>query len=90
MNDNRLSKSYFARAVAGCFFSVAVLLTAAPGRAADEAGVRQAGKDYLAAVERGDAKAMADFWTADGTYTDENGRSFKAQQLLSKVAVPLI
>jgi uncharacterized protein (TIGR02246 family) len=86
MKDNRLSKNYFARAAVACFFLGAVLLTAAPSRASDEAGVRQAGKDYLAAVDRGDAKAMADFWTPDGTYTDENGHSFKAQQLLSKVA----
>jgi uncharacterized protein (TIGR02246 family) len=52
--------------------------------AADEAGVRQAGKDYLAAAERGDAKAIADFWTADGTYTDVNGRTVKVHDALSK------
>jgi uncharacterized protein (TIGR02246 family) len=49
----------------------------------DEAAVRQAGKDYLAAAERGDAKDLADFWTADGTYTDELGRTSKVRELLA-------
>ncbi len=68
--------------------SVATLMisNAASIHAADEAGVRQAGKDYLAAAERGDAKAIADFWTADGTYTDANGRTVKVHDALSKPA----
>jgi uncharacterized protein (TIGR02246 family) len=48
--------------------------------------VRQAGNDYLAAAEHGDAKALADFWTADGTYTDANGRTVKVHDALSKAA----
>ena len=55
----------------------------AAGRAADEKAVRQAGKDYLAALEKGDAKALAEFWTAEGTYTDETGRSTKVRELLA-------
>jgi uncharacterized protein (TIGR02246 family) len=50
----------------------------------DEASVRQAGKDYLSAMERGDTNALADFWTADGTYTDETGKTLKAHGLLAK------
>jgi uncharacterized protein (TIGR02246 family) len=76
-----------------CFWICAVvlatgarsLLAQAPaGRAEDEAAVRQAGKDYLAAMDRGDSKAEADFWTADGTYTDETGKSVKVRELLEK------
>jgi uncharacterized protein (TIGR02246 family) len=52
----------------------------------DESGIRQAGKDYLAAAERGDVKALADFWTADGIYTDASGRTTKARDLLGKSA----
>ena len=54
-----------------------------PAKQGDEAAVRQAGKDYLAAAERGDGKALADFWTADGTYTDELGRTSKVHELLA-------
>src|SRR5262245_13261334 len=53
-------------------------------RVADDAGVRQAGKDYLAAVQRRDVKAIADFWTADGTFTDETGRTFKVRERLAE------
>lgn len=61
------------------------LLAQPPGnRAEDEAAVRQAGKDYLAAMDRGDTKALAEFWTAEGTYTDESGRTFKIHELLEK------
>jgi uncharacterized protein (TIGR02246 family) len=64
----------------------ALFLTVHPSssRAGDEAGVRQAGKDYLTAVQSGDTKAMADFWTADGTYTGANGKTAKVHDLLSK------
>jgi uncharacterized protein (TIGR02246 family) len=65
---------------------VALFLTIYPSysRAADEADVRQAGKDYLAAVQRGDTKAMADCWTAEGSYTAANGKTTKVHDLLSK------
>jgi uncharacterized protein (TIGR02246 family) len=53
-------------------------------RAQDEAAVRRAGKDYLAALERGDAKAIAEFWTPEGIYVDENGRTVKVRDLLEK------
>jgi ketosteroid isomerase-like protein len=52
----------------------------------DEAAVRQAGKDYLAAVERGDLKAVADLWAADGTYTDEFGHTSRVHDLLDHEA----
>jgi ketosteroid isomerase-like protein len=53
-------------------------------RTKDETAIRQAGKDYLATIEKGDVKAAADFWTADGTYTDESGRTVKVRELLAK------
>jgi hypothetical protein len=54
--------------------------------AKEEAAVRQAGKDYLAAMERDDSKAVADAWTAEGTYVDETGRTGKAREWLAKSA----
>ena len=72
----------------GCLIVVAKgALAQTPGsRADDEAAIRQAGKEYLAALERGDAKAVADFWTADGTYTDETGNTVKVHDTILKGA----
>jgi ketosteroid isomerase-like protein len=56
------------------------------GRAQDEAALRQASKEYLAAVQRNDSKAMAEFWTPTGVYIDESGQSFKARDLLERSA----
>jgi uncharacterized protein (TIGR02246 family) len=80
-------------AIRGCVWILALLALAgardlfaqsAASRTKDDAAVRQAGKDYLAAIEKGDIKAAADFWTADGTYTDESGRTVKVRELLAK------
>src|SRR5690606_397590 len=51
-------------------------------RATDEAAIRKASKAYTAAVRKGDAKAIAEFWTEDGVYTDENGNSTNARKLI--------
>ncbi len=60
-----------------------LLAQTAVNHAKDEAAVRQAAKDYLAAAQRGDNKALADFWTTDGTYSDETGRTVKVRDLLA-------
>ncbi|HTQ38202.1 MAG TPA: DUF4440 domain-containing protein [Pirellulales bacterium] len=71
----------------GILLSTRLALAQGSGnRAADEAAVRQAGKDYLAAMARADVKALADFWTADGTYTDETGKTVNVHDLLAKSA----
>jgi ketosteroid isomerase-like protein len=49
-----------------------------------EAAVRQAGKDYAAAAARGDVKALIEFWTADGVYTDPTGNTIKIRDLLTQ------
>ena len=52
----------------------------------DEAAVRQAGKDYLQALQKGDPKALADFWAADGTCTDASGKTVNMRDWLAKAA----
>lgn len=65
--------------------SARVLVAQTAGsRGHDEASVRQAGKDYLATLERGDTKALIDFWTTDGTYTDDTGKTLKVHDWLAK------
>jgi ketosteroid isomerase-like protein len=53
-------------------------------RAKEEAALRQAAADYVKAIERGDGKVIVDFWTADGTYTDQSGRTANIHDLLAK------
>jgi ketosteroid isomerase-like protein len=48
-----------------------------------EAAVRQASKDYLAAVARSDHKALTEYWTAEGTYVDPAGDTFTARELIA-------
>lgn len=60
---------------------------AASDHAEAEAAIRQAGKDYVAALARGDAKALADSWTNAGTFTDITGRAVKVHDLLSSGAL---
>jgi uncharacterized protein (TIGR02246 family) len=50
----------------------------------DTAGVRAAAREYLEALRRGDLKAAAEVWTADGEYTDAAGTSQKARKLLAE------
>jgi ketosteroid isomerase-like protein len=76
--------------VAGAVIAGAHDLQAQPANshAADEAAIRQAGKDYATASEHGDSKALSDFWTADGTYTDDTGRTVKVREWLAKSGNP--
>jgi uncharacterized protein (TIGR02246 family) len=52
-------------------------------RSTDEAAIRQSSKDYIAAMDRRDTKALSDLWTAEGTFTDEGGRTTKARDMLA-------
>jgi uncharacterized protein (TIGR02246 family) len=42
-------------------------------------------QEFIAAFEKGDAKAVASFWTEDGDYTDETGREFKGRAAIQKM-----
>ncbi|MBX9790988.1 MAG: nuclear transport factor 2 family protein [Pirellulales bacterium] len=53
---------------------------------AAEAAVRQASSEYLDALARGDAKALAEHWTAEGTYVDPDGEIFAARDLVADIA----
>lgn len=45
----------------------------------EEQAIRTAAKEYEAAVAKGDAKKAAEYWTADGSYVDEDGRAYTGQ-----------
>ncbi|MFZ5833078.1 MAG: SgcJ/EcaC family oxidoreductase, partial [Planctomycetota bacterium] len=45
--------------------------------------IRAAATDYISALERGDAEAVAEAWTDDGDYVDAVGRTFKAREIIA-------
>jgi uncharacterized protein (TIGR02246 family) len=72
------------------------LAVALPLLVAGGAGVAQKDKDkdgdaiferakaFAAAFDKGDAKAIAAFWTADGDYTDQSGKHLKGRAEIAK------
>jgi uncharacterized protein (TIGR02246 family) len=48
-------------------------------RAADEAAIRKATADFIKAVEKGDAKAVAASWTEEGEYIDDDGTTIRGR-----------
>ena len=54
----------------------------------DAAALAKTAKDYLAALQRGDAKQIAGYWTSEGTYVDEAGQTFKVRELFGSGGTP--
>jgi uncharacterized protein (TIGR02246 family) len=42
-------------------------------------------QEFIAAFNKGDAKAVAGFWTPDGDYTDQLGNKYKGREALEKL-----
>jgi uncharacterized protein (TIGR02246 family) len=73
------------------YFTVALLVVSTCGLSAqaqtgqrqqDEQAIRRVAQEYLAALARGDAKAMGELWTANGDVVDEAGRSYPARSVI--------
>ena len=63
--------------------------TAAPaGDPADLAQIAAVGEAYAKAFEKGDAKAVAAFWTPAGDYVDQSGKVFKGRDAIEAVFKP--
>lgn len=54
------------------------------GDAADKEAIAQSAEAFLSAFNKGDAKALAAFWTPDGDYTDQSGRHLKGREVVEK------
>jgi uncharacterized protein (TIGR02246 family) len=81
------SRCILAAACAGLLFNPSIVSgQKVADRSQDEAALRQTAKQYLAAVERNDRKAMAEFWTSRGVFIDEDGQSFKVRDLIDSAA----
>src|SRR5262245_57028824 len=53
-------------------------------RPADEKAIREAAQALARAFEKGDAKAVAAFWTEDGEYVEEGGAPVRGRDALAK------
>ncbi len=54
------------------------------GNPKEEAALLKNAEGFVAAFHKGDAKALAAFWTPDGDYTDQMGRKFKGREAIEK------
>ncbi len=78
-------------ALSGAFPSTAGQPPAAPvaqngpeARPADRDGVQTAIDTFAAAFQKGDAKAVAALWTAEGEYVSDDGATFRGRAALEK------
>jgi uncharacterized protein (TIGR02246 family) len=54
-------------------------------KAAEEAALLKSAEAFVEAFHKGDAKALAAFWTADGDYTDQTGKQIKGRDAIEKL-----
>src|SRR5262249_25886920 len=58
---------------------------AQPAKGIDAPGKGKRAQEFIAAFNRGDAKAVAAFWTPDGDYTDHTGKKIAGRAALEKL-----
>jgi uncharacterized protein (TIGR02246 family) len=70
-----------------------LLLTATAATAADptpeEKALQKRAEDFVAAFNKGDAKAVAGFWTPEGDFIDQEGHQFKGRKAIEKLYTDL-
>jgi uncharacterized protein (TIGR02246 family) len=54
------------------------------GNPKDKEAIAKNAEAFVEAFHKGDAKALADFWTEDGDFTDQTGRHIKGRAALEK------
>src|SRR6266536_3532845 len=54
-------------------------------KAKEEPGKGKRAQEFIAAFEKGDAKAVAAFWTENADYVDQTGREFKGRAAIQKL-----
>src|SRR5437763_17088492 len=74
--------------IAGCFFYGLAVRPVQAGEpkelTKDQEAIAKSAEAFVEAFHKGDAKALAAFWTADGDYTDQRGRHLKGQEAIEK------
>src|SRR5690349_19805935 len=72
---------------AGGFFASGRLPADAEERKAEEKGqqARERRAAFIAAFNKGDARAVASFWTPDATYVDQVGHEYKGREAIEQL-----
>jgi uncharacterized protein (TIGR02246 family) len=70
--------------VSGTTFRAAADEPRKAGDPADEAALLKNAGAFVEAFHKGDAKAVAAFWTADGDYTDQTGKRLSGRDAIEK------
>jgi uncharacterized protein (TIGR02246 family) len=61
-----------------------VLAASPKGNASDMEAIAKNGEAFVKAFDKGNAKALAGFWTEDGDFTDQTGRHLKGREAIEK------
>lgn len=78
------------RRLSGLFLVPVLLVTSQycladqPNGNPEEAALKKRAGAFVEAFHKGDAKALAAFWTADGDYIDQNGHRLKGRDAIEK------
>lgn len=48
----------------------------------EEQALKERSEQFVAAFDKGDAKALAEFWTADGDYVDQAGHALNGRKAI--------
>jgi uncharacterized protein (TIGR02246 family) len=84
MKTNTMIRSILPLAMA-CALSCGYPLQAATAEPdPQQAALHKTAVAFVAAFHKGDAKALAAFWTTDGDYVDESGRVLKGREAIEK------
>src|SRR5438067_695786 len=75
-----MSKAFFV--LATLTLLAGELSRAAAQNEAEERALQQRAADFVAAFNRGDAAAVAAFWTADGDYVDQFGHALRGRKAI--------
>src|SRR5437764_15364993 len=70
--------------VAGTTFRSGAAEPRKGGDPADEAAILKNAEAFIEAFHKGDAKAVAAFWTADGDYTDQTAKRLTGRDTIEK------
>jgi uncharacterized protein (TIGR02246 family) len=72
-----------------CLTAVSVSARQSKGDPKDGEAIQKQAEAFIEAFHKGDAKAVAAFWTADGDYTDLTGRQIKGREAIEKAFTDL-
>src|SRR5258708_8232941 len=77
-------RSLLPLALAGAMGGATSLARAAESNPQEEAAITKMAEAFVEAFQKGDAKAVAAFWTPDGDYVDPTGRVLQGRPAIEK------